>query len=80
MPDNFFLLFKQSKMKNSYFPAHHLQKNSKQGEIIRSIDIKYICSYMLVIYYVSGTNCPFKNGLVKPVWGKENNTKLREHT
>lgn len=35
---------------------------------------------MLVIYYVSGTNCPFKNGLVKPVWGKENNTKLREHT
>lgn len=68
-------------MKNRYFPAHHLHtKNSKQGETIRNIDIKYINSYMLVIYYVSGTNCPFKNGLVKPVWGKENNTKLRDHT
>lgn len=68
-------------MKNRYFSAHNLHtKNSKQGETIRNSDIKYICSYMLVIYYVSGTNCPFKNGLVKPVWGEENSTKLREHT
>lgn len=68
-------------MKNRYFPAHHLHtKNSKQGETIRNIGVKYICSYMLVIYYVLGTNCAFKNGLVKPVRGKENNTKLRDHT
>lgn len=78
MPDRFFLSFKQSKIKNRYFPAYSFHtKNSKQGE---TIDIKYICSYMLVIYYVSRTNCSFKNGLVKPVWGEENNTKLREHT
>lgn len=56
-------------MKNSYFPAHHLQKNSKQGEIIRSIDIKYICSYVLVIYYVPGTNCPFQEWFSKTCMG-----------